>query len=472
MNFQNSILIGSALLGSMTSACKQDKRNSQAEKPNIIVILADDAGYADFGFMGSKDLDTPNIDKLARDGVIFTDAHVSATVCSPSRAGLLTGRYQQRFGHECNIPPHDLGMDTTETSIASAMKQQGYQTAVFGKWHLGEMEQYHPNQRGFDEFYGFLEGGRSYFPHKMNDRPGDPREIQHNGKHVDFTGYLTDVLGDKTVDYIDAQKENPFFVYLSFNAVHTPMHATKEDLKRYEGHARQDLAAMTWAMDRAIGKVVDKLKKENLYDNTLIFFLSDNGGAHNNQSSCLPLKGWKGNKFEGGHRVPFVINWPKEIKAGQSYDGLTSSLDIFATSIAAAGQEKSPGKALDGTNLLPYTTHNIEGEPHKQLFWRKEGMAAVREGDWKLIRVDDYGYRLYNLGEDLGETKDLQEKESDQLKKMKLALEDWEKVLMRPLWTEDKAWNQVTSEIHKALMENRESTINSPADLEHEGEGH
>lgn len=450
----------------MTSACKQEKRNAQAEKPNIIIILADDAGYADFSFMGSSDLESPNIDKLARTGVIFTDAHVSATVCSPSRAGLLTGRYQQRFGHECNIPPHDLGMDTSEVSIASAMKLQGYQTAVFGKWHLGEKAQYHPNQRGFDEFYGFLEGGRSYFPHVMNDRPGDPHEIQHNGKHVEFTGYLTDVLGDKTVEYIETQKENPFFVYLSFNAVHTPMHATKEDLKRYEGHARQNLAAMTWAMDRAIGKVVDKLKKENLYENTLIFFLSDNGGAHNNQSSCLPLKGWKGNKFEGGHRVPFVMTWPKKLKAGSKYTGLTSALDIYATAYSVAGGKGNPGNVLDGTDLMPFVSENIESHPHKQLFWRKEGMAAVREGIWKLIRVDGYGYRLYNLDEDLGETKDLQEKEIVQFQKMILALENWEKELMTPLWTEDKGWNKVTYEIHKALMENRESTINSPADLQ------
>lgn len=466
MNFQHSILIGFAVLASMTSACKQEKRNTQTEKPNVIVILADDAGYADFGFMGSSDLETPNIDKLASAGVIFTDAHVSATVCSPSRAGLLTGRYQQRFGHECNIPPYNLGMDTSEVSIASAMKLKGYQTAVFGKWHLGENTQYQPNHRGFDEFYGFLEGGRSYFPHEMNDRPGDPHEIQHNGQHVDFTGYLTDVLGDKTVEYIDKQKDNPFFVYLSFNAVHTPMHATKEDLKRYEGHARQDLAAMTWAMDRAIGKVVDKLKKENLYENTVIFFLSDNGGAHNNQSSCLPLKGWKGNKFEGGHRIPFVMSWPQKLKGGQKYHALTSALDIYATAYELAGGKKSPGKMLDGTNLMPFVTGENTKVPHEQLFWRKEGMSAVREGDWKLIRVDGYGYRLYNLGEDLGETKDLHEKEIVQYQKMILALENWEKGLMTPLWTEDKNWNKVTFEIHKALMENRKSTINSPADLQ------
>lgn len=465
MNFQNSILLGSVLLGSMGVSCKTQQKSAEPTQPNVIVILADDAGYADFGFMGSTDLETPNIDRLAQDGVIFTDAHVSATVCAPSRAGLITGRYQQRFGAECNLPPHNLGVDTSEVSIASALKKQGYHTSVFGKWHLGEQEEYHPNSRGFDEFFGFLEGSRSYFPHEKNDRPGDPHEIQHNGKHVDFDGYLTDVLGEKAIEYVEQQKDNPFFMYLSFNAVHTPMHATKEDLKRYEGHERQDLAAMTWAMDRAIGKLVSKLKQEKIYENTLIFFLSDNGGAHNNQSSCLPLKGWKGNKFEGGHRVPFVMTWPKKIKGGQKYHALTSALDIYATAYEVAGGQGSPGKKLDGVNLMPFVTGKKETAPHEQLFWRKEGMAAVRQADWKLIRVDGYGYRLYNLDRDLGESKDLQLAEKSQMNDMKMALENWEEGLMAPLWTEDKNWNRVTFEIHKALMENRKSKIHSPGDL-------
>ena len=464
-----NVLVSLVLVSSMITSCMyEEKKQAQTNSPNIIVILADDAGYADFGFAGSQDIESPNIDRLAKDGVIFTDAHVSATVCSPSRAGLLTGRYQQRFGHECNIPPHGLGMDTTEISLASALKQKGYHTAVFGKWHLGETKEYHPNQRGFDEFYGFLEGGRSYFRNQLNDRPGNPREIQHNGKHVNFKGYLTDVLGDKAVDYIDKQKENPFFIFLSFNAVHTPMHATKDDLKRYEGHPRQKLAAMTWAMDRAIGNVVNKLKKEKLYDNTLIFFLSDNGGAYYNQSSCLPLKGWKGNKFEGGHRVPFVMSWPRKLKAGQKYKYLTSALDIYPTAFHAAGGVGDPGKKLDGVNLLPFVTEEKNEAPHEYLFWRKDQMAAVRQGDWKLIRLNGYGYRLYNLGKDLGETKDLQENEQDQLKKLKLALEDWESSLTSPLWLEDENWNLVNAEIHKALMENRKSTINSPKDFNKE----
>ncbi|MBL4560914.1 MAG: sulfatase-like hydrolase/transferase [Labilibaculum sp.] len=466
MNFQNSILLASVLLSMIGVSCNTQEIKTNDKKPNVIIILADDAGYADFGFMGCSDLETPNIDRLAKDGIIFTDAHVSATVCSPSRAGLLTGRYQQRFGHECNIPPHDLGMDTTEVSIASAMKQQGYQTACFGKWHLGKQEEYHPNQRGFDEFFGFLEGSRSYFPNKKYDEPGNPHEIQHNGEHVDFTGYLTDVLGDKAIEYIDKQKDNPFFIYLSFNAVHTPMQATKEDLKRYDGHARQDLAAMTWAMDRAIGKLVNKLKKEKIYENTLIFFLSDNGGAHSNQSSCLPLKGWKGNKFEGGHRVPFVMSWPQELKGGQKYHSLTSALDIYATAYELAGGKESPGKKLDGTNLIPFVKGENKKAPHEQLFWRKGGMAATREGDWKLIRLDNYGCRLYNVSNDLGETKDLQNEEKFQMNKMKQSLENWESNLMNPLWTEDKYWNEVTFEIHKALMENRTSTVHSPADLD------
>ena len=179
----------------------------------------------------------------------------------------------------------------------------------------------------------------------------------------------------------------------------------------------------------------------------------------------MPLKGWKGNKFEGGHRVPFVMSWPKKLKSGQKYDFLTSALDIYATAYEAAGGNGSPGKKLDGTNLMPFVTGENNEAPHKQLFWRKEGMAAVREGNWKLIRVDDYGYRLYNLEKDLGETEDLQETEKSQMNKMKLALEKWETELIEPWWTEDPNWNKVTYEIHKALMDNKEAKIQSPADL-------
>ena len=449
------------------SGCQtKNASNSNTQKPNIIVILADDAGYADFGFMGS-DLPTPNIDKLANRGVIFTDAHVTATVCSPSRAGLLTGRYQQRFGHEANIPPPDNGMDPSELTIGDAMQLAGYKTGFIGKWHLGEEDRYHPNKRGFDEFWGFLGGSRSYF-HKedKDDKEGQPREILHNKSHIDFDGYLTDEFSNQSVRFIQENKENPFFLFLSYNAVHTPMHAKESDLEKFKDNPRAKLAAMTWAMDQGIGKVMGKLEKEGLVDNTLVFFLSDNGGATNNQSSNIPLKGFKGNKFEGGHRIPFILSWPTKFKSGQIYKGLTSSLDIFATSIAVAGLDETQGKSLDGVNLIPHISDENDAEPHKTLFWRKEGMAAVRDGDYKLIRLDNYGYRFYNLADDLGESVDLSVSNPDKLNELKASLESWENELMAPLWAESKPWQRVTFEIHKALMENREVTIKSPADLQ------
>ncbi|MEM7371123.1 MAG: sulfatase-like hydrolase/transferase [Bacteroidota bacterium] len=435
------------------------------DHPNIILILADDAGYADFGFMGSEDLETPRIDELAEDGVIFTDAHVSASVCAPSRAGLITGKYQHRFGHECNDIPLDNGLDLQEKTIASALKTKGYQTMVVGKWHLGLGEAYHPNQRGFDEFYGFLAGARSYFPSEKEDQPGHPRAILENQIHRTFDGYLTDVLGDKSVDFIDRNKETPFFLFLSFNAVHTPMHAKEEHLEKYKDHPRQKLAAMTWSMDENIGKVMDKLKQEGIYDKTLIFFLSDNGGASNNQASNLPLKGWKGNKYEGGHRVPFTVTWKDQFEGGVSYDGLTSSLDIMATAIRAAGIEAGISWGLDGTDLLPVLKGERKIEPHFDLYWRKDKMAAARSGEYKLIRLDDYGYRLYNVEADLSETVDVQSSLPNQFTQLKSNLEKWENEMQAPRWLEVEVWNEVTYEIHQALMENRDPKYTNPSEM-------
>ena len=449
------------VLAAFLPGCTQSKE----ERPNIILILADDAGYADFGFMGS-DIPTPHLDQLAESGVLCTDAHLTATVCSPSRAGLITGRYQQRFGHEANIPPPHLGMDPAEKTLGDALKLAGYVTGYIGKWHLGSSEAYHANQRGFDEFWGFLGGSRSYFfEEDGDDLVEQEREILHNHEHVDFQAYLTDAFTDQSVKFIETHRDHPFFLFLSYNAVHTPMHANEKDLLRFQDHPRARLAAMTWAMDRGVGKILSKLEELDLTENTLIFFLSDNGGAANNQSSNLPLKGFKGNKYEGGHRTPLIVSWPSILPSGTSYDKLTSSLDLFATSLAAAGRVSSPGKIPDGVNLIPYLTGEKDTAPHEILFWRKEKMAAVRQGDFKLIRLDGYGYRLYNLAEDPGEIHDLSEKDTLKLQELILALENWEKDLVQPLWAESEPWQQVTYEIHKALMENRAVTIKSPADL-------
>ena len=429
--------------------------NRTIRKPNILLILSDDAGYDDFGFQGSKDILTPNIDQLAKNGVVFSDAHVTATVCSPSRAGIMTGRYQQRFGHEANGPTRGIGMDPSEVILADVLKKLNYKTGLFGKWHLGTTDEFHPTNRGFDEFYGLLGGSRSYFPSENQDKPGKPNAIMHNDKYVPFKGYLTDVLTEKTCGFIEANKDRPFFAFLSFTAVHTPMYAKKEHLKLFNDHPRPVLAAMTWAMDEGVGRVIDTLKKHNLMENTLIIFTNDNGGAAFNTSSNDPLKGWKGNKFEGGHRVPFIIHWKDRLKGGQTYSGLTSTLDIFATAFETAGGQDSTGKPLDGVNLIPFLKGQKQGPPHDMLFWRKEEEAAVRWGDWKLIRLENYGYVLYNLKDNLVETENVTEKYPEQFAKMKKALEDWEAELELPDWHEGRDWRDVTWEIHKALMENQ-----------------
>lgn len=439
--------------------------NEPPERPNIIVMLVDDAGYADFGFMGSPDLATPHIDRLAKQGMIFTDAHVTASVCGPSRAGLISGQYQQRFGFECNPPARFAGIDIGPPTMAEALQSAGYRTGAFGKWHLGDVAEARPLQRGFDYFWGFLAGGRHYFPHAENDRVGDLRSIQENGEFATFEGYLTDVLGDKAVDFIDRNADEPFFMYWAPNAVHTPMEATEEDLARFENHPRQTLAAMTWALDRSVGKIVNKLEKEGILDNTLIFFLSDNGGATNNQSTNGPLKGFKGNEFEGGHRVAFFAHWPAQIEAGQAFAGLTSSLDIFATAADVAEVSVASTDSLDGVSLLPYFRGETTSNPHEQLFWRKDGMAAAREGELKLIRVDSLGRRLYHLGHDLGETTNLAQNNPDTLQFLSSELETWEQDMKTPRWTEPEGWNQVTWFIHRDLFENQEVSIKRPSQL-------
>ena len=428
------------------------------KKPNIIVILADDAGYVDFGFMGSEDLLTPRMDQLARSGTIFTDAHVSATVCAPSRAGLITGKYQQRFGFEAN-GTGGIGLSDNVVTIADVFKQNGYRTYALGKWHLGKDISDHPNQRGFDEFYGFLTGSRSYFPLK---NPSDDKMLQHNGKRVTFEGYMTDVLGDQSVTYAEESAKQPFFMYLAYNAVHTPMEATEEDLKKFEGHPRQKLAAMTWSLDKNVGKLLDKLDELGIRENTLIYFLSDNGGAHTNDSKNGPLKGWKGNKFEGGHRVPFVLSWPKALKGQKTFEGLTSSLDIFATSLAAAGIQKSDSLQLDGVNLLPFLQEEEGRDPHPKLFWRKLDESAARVGDHKMITLKGYGSVLYDLKNDLGEVHDLSKTDTLQFEKVREEFENWETQLMAPLWDEGEKWMSVTYHIHKQLMQNKKAEFKSP----------
>lgn len=461
---KNLLAIILVLVIGCVSACDTSRKT----RPNIIILLVDDAGYADFGFMGCEDLETPNIDMLASNGVVFSDAHVTASVCGPSRAGLMIGKYQQRIGFECN-PDRDFpGLPGSETTIAEVMKTAGYRTAAFGKWHLGSTAETKPNVQGFDYYWGFLSGSRSYFPYENLERASKEHRVRENDSLVSFEGYLTDVLAEKCTSFIHESKDDPFFIYWSPNAVHTPMEAKKKDMQKYAVHPRQKLAAMTWSLDQAVGQIVQQLKDDDIFENTLIFFLSDNGGAHNNQSSCLPLKGFKGNEFEGGHRVPFFIHWPQAIAEGSVFSGLTSSLDIYATSVAVAGAEVDDGQILDGVDLMPFLLNNPEGhEPHAELYWRKDAHAAARLGDMKLLRIRDYGSAMYRVSEDIGETENLFDTLNQEGDMMTEALKTWESDMKDPLWIEPEDWNKVTMEIHSALIENREPHYKDPGAMKH-----
>ena len=435
-------------------------------KPNIIIILADDAGYSDFGFMGSDEIKTPNLDQLAFDGVTFNNAYVSASVCSPSRAGLLTGMYQQRFGHECNLDSDvNNSFDPNQITIAEALKTEGYNTGLIGKWHLGDKTQNHPLKNGFDYFWGFISGARNYFYDPNEKFRNSIRNVVENYTQTKFDGYLTDVLGDKAIGFINKnhQSNNPFFLFLSFNAPHTPMHAKDDVLEKFKDNPRQVYASMMWSMDEAIGNVVEALKENNQYDNTIIYFLSDNGAAMSNDASPFPFKGWKGNQYEGGIKTPMIMTWKNKIKSNTQFDGFISALDIFKTSLEVSNVNKEYMINADGKNIMNFLNdNNIKNE---NLFWRKDKMATVRSGDYKLIRLNDTSTVLYNIKKNYFEDFDLKINESQVHDSLLKLLSSWENTLIDPNWIENKNWNIVTEMIYEDLMANRDIRAVSPKDL-------
>ncbi len=444
-------------------SCSQNPVNV---KPNVIILLADDAGYADFGFMGSKDLKTPNIDKIAEQGAHFTDFHVTGSVCAPSRAGLMTGRYQHRFGAEYNYSSPGEGVPLTEQMLSEILQENGYRTAAYGKWHLGEIPEYHPNKRGFDEFYGFIGGHRAYFADKKYDDTTRNTAMQHNGKFVTFDGYLTDVLGHKAIEFIQKNRNNPFFIYLAYNAVHTPMQATEEDLALFPEHPRQKLAAMTWAMDRSIGEVMNCLKQENILDNTLLIFLSDNGGPTGaNTASNKPLKGVKGTEFEGGHRVACAMMWKGKIQPGIKYEKLTSAFDLFPSIVDAAKITEAPQNKLDGVSLWNYLNGTVPSAPHSKLFWRIAPWSAARIDSMKLIRADTFGTGLYNLNTDISEYHNLSEQFPEKVSLLNKELENWESEMPEPFGKSSSAWKEVKGYMYKDYLDNREIRFFSPGQL-------
>jgi arylsulfatase A-like enzyme len=399
--------------------------------PNVVVIVSDDAGYADFSMHGG--FPTPRIDSIAAEGIRFTDAYVSGCVCSPTRAGLLTGRYQQRFGHETNIPPvlsERNGLPLTETTFADRMRAGGYRTAAIGKWHLGYAPTFHPLSRGFDEFYGFLQGSRSYFPIAA---PTRLNELMRGREAVPETfAYLTDELADEAAGWIEARRDHPFFLYVAFNAVHSPNETLPADLDRGRRLApqRAEVAAMTLALDRAVGRILDALATHSLADDTLVVFVNDNGGppGHDNGG----LRGRKGTMWEGGIRVPCAMRWPARLPRGRAVSEPVIALDILPTALAAAGIAFE-SSTLDGVDLLPFLTGATAAAPHDVLHWRQGSRWAVRAGTLKLVKADEGRARLFDLAVDRGESHDLAADRRDDVERLRGLHEAWSGEMAAPL---------------------------------------
>jgi arylsulfatase A-like enzyme len=437
------------LLGSV--ACAQNK---VSKKPNIIVILTDDQGWADVGFNGATDIPTKNLDKLASEGVVFSNGYVSHPYCSPSRAGLLTGRYQARFGHDCNMPYEgendaSIGTPLSEKMISEALKEEGYRTSAIGKWHVGDHPDLYPTAQGFDHWFGFPGGGMNYWGEAKNDI----NTVYRNGIAVDEKEltYLTDDFTEEAIDFITKKDKKPFFIYLAYNAPHAPDHATKkylEKTKHIEYAGRSVYAAMVNAVDENVGKIDSTLIANKMKENTIIVFLSDNGGRITHADN-RPFRGHKGMLFEGGIKVPFFITWPKKIKGNQRYNNVISSLDLFPTFLNAAGANAKKEPQLDGVDLLPYITKQLKSSAHEALFWRSSGNFeyAIRKGDYKLYKS---AYKnktlLFNLKKDSLERYDIASNNPLILKDLEKTYKKWDAKNIAPKWLDPHAENVLKEE--------------------------
>lgn len=430
-------------------SCKKQANNqmfsskSISTKPNIIIILADDLGYADVGYHGGAEILTPNIDAMAANGVQFSAGYAMAPVCAPSRAGLLTGRYQNRFGFEDNtggpfrrndtVKP---GIPLTETNIGEYLKKHDYSTAWIGKDHQFKDPDFHPINRGFDEFFGFINGARSYF----DDHSRNATLLNGINPVKEEKEYLTDAFGREADIFIRKNKNNPFFLYLPFNAVHAPMQAKPEDLDRFKhivNEKRRTLAAMHYCMDQNIGRITSTLKELNLEENTLIFFYSDNGGKIlGNHSYNTPLKGEKGTLLEGGIRVPFLVQWKGVIPKGKRIDFPVAAIDILPTVLDVVNIDENPKKPLDGINLMPFLMDNKKIASDRYIYWRFVYTWAIRNNEWKLVKLKDAPTpELYHLSEDLSEANNVYVKYPEIVEELEKAFNSWSDSMMEPQWS-------------------------------------
>ncbi len=446
--------------------------SNAVEQPNILIVLADDMGYGDLGCMGSRHLSTPQIDNLRASGVLCRHAYVTSPVCSPSRAGLITGRDPRRFGYESNLNsaasryatrPELLGLPPGEHTLGDHLKASGYATGLIGKWHLGIGDGFHPNQRGFDWFCGMLVGSHGYFPKPDNNR------LERNGQPLsEFSSpYLTDFFTDEALRWLKSSEssntQKPWFLFLSYNAPHGPMHATEEDLAKFahiKDQKRRTYAAMMLALDRGVGRVMDYLEATGQRKNTLVCFFSDNGGATNNASWNGPLSGVKGTLREGGIRIPMIWSWPDRLPSGKTHDGVVSSLDLLPTFMAAANssplklnpprshEDKNNRKRAiakygeyDGHNLLPH----LEGKAKpasRTLFWRLQGQKSVLAGNDKLISLSHRAPQVFSPATDPAEESDRFASDSERVSELYRLLSEWEATLPTvPLWGSSPFWS-------------------------------
>lgn len=433
----------------LLAACVSALAFAADRKPNILVIVSDDQGYADVGFNGGKAVPTPYLDALAASGVRCTSGYVSHPFCSPTRAGLLTGRYQQRFGHE-NNPAYDpadavAGLPLTEKLLPQFLQEAGYRTGWIGKWHLGATPAHTPWARGFQQTYGFIGGGHSFSGWAIDVKKEYNVPLTRDGQATtEVPAHLTEAFGKEAVAFIRRNAGAPWMLYLAFNAPHTPHMPTNEREKQFadvKDPVRRKCLAQISLMDDAVGAITKALADSGQAQDTLIFFFTDNGGTPPSLGADnTPLRGYKGYVYEGGVRVPFVISWPARLKAGSTYDRPVSSLDVTATALALAGVAFPTERRLDGVNLIPFLRGESQAAPHANLFWRTGGgqSYAVRSGDWKLVRNRKQPDELYDLSTDIGEAKDLASARPEVVAKLAADLSAWDKELIAPLFQSPK----------------------------------